>query len=232
MNPIESQPPWMKSGSQSRDTDLMAYRDKWKLGGWDGSRPSISSYHLPAWCEACCGTIDLRNDDNWCSTSILWTDLILTELLSDPSKQVIPESMKSATYTFHVSPDQRAKCSILIQPMLAHDFENGTSLTGWLSFAGNNESYLFLIGLRCTHCAFEDLHNAGHVSFEVGVFVCFETITTYFIAQSNLTYFLFISTFTCLIDRLHVHLLWDLQARRYCLVQWRHLVKPDQVWWL
>ena len=62
-------------------------------------------------------------------------------------------------------------------------------------------SYFFLIGVRCTHCAFKDLHNAEHVSFEVSVFVCFETITTYFIAQSNLTYFLFISTFTCLSDR-------------------------------
>ena len=144
-------PPWMKSGSQSRDTDLMGYWDKWKLGGW---------------------------------------------LLSDPSKQVIPESMKSATYTSHFI-WAKSKCSILIQHMLAHDFE---IRCGYRLLATTIPLLSYL--LEYTHCTFEDLHNAEHhVSFEVSVFVCFETITTYFIAQSNLTYFLFISTFTCLSDR-------------------------------
>ena len=46
------------------------------------------------------------------------------------------------------------------EDMLARNFENRTSLTGWLSFAGENESSFFLVGLRCTHCTFEDLHNA------------------------------------------------------------------------
>ena len=70
------------------------------------------------------------------------------------------------------------------------------------------------------HCTFEDFHNAELVSFEVSICLFWNNYYLLF-AQSNLTYFLFISTFTCLIDRLH-----------YCLVQWWHLVKPDQVWGL
>ena len=167
-----------------RDTDLMAYREAWKLECWARSRPSISSYHLTAWCEAFCGTIDLRDDDNWSPSSIL-RDRLDPHWASVGSKQV-PESMKSATYTSHFI-WAKSKALNFVQLMLAHDFENGTSLTGWLSFAGNND---LTSSLRCTHCTFKDLHNAEHVSFEVSVFVCFETTTTYFIAQSNLTYFL------------------------------------------
>ena len=40
-----------KVGASMRDTDLMAYREAWKLECWARSRPSISSYHLAAWCE-------------------------------------------------------------------------------------------------------------------------------------------------------------------------------------
>ena len=70
-----------------------------------------------------------------------------------------------------ISSEQRAKL------LLHFEWRHADSwLWEWYesdSFAWNNESSFFLIGLRCTHCTFEDLHNAEAeaelVSFEVSI---------------------------------------------------------------
>ena len=52
--------------------------------------------------------------------------------------------------SFHQSKEQSCS-SISNEDMLTRDFENGSSLTAWISFAGDNDSsFFFLIGLRCT----------------------------------------------------------------------------------
>lgn len=70
-----------------------------------------------------------------------------------------------------ISSEQRAKLLLHFEWRYADSW-----LWEWYesdSFAWNNESSFFLIGLRCTHCTFEDLHNAEAeaelVSFEVSI---------------------------------------------------------------
>ena len=56
----------------------------------------------------------------------------------------------SGYISFHLSKEQSCS-SISNEDMLTRDFENGSSLTAWISFAGDNDSsFFFLIGLRCT----------------------------------------------------------------------------------
>lgn len=122
--------------------------------------------------------------------------LDLIRLRGVGERSLVKRSMKSATWfiskfvaycgkrgswlvarigiTVHLAVDtsqQRAKLLLHFEWRYA-----GSWLWEWYesdSFAWNNESSFFLIGLRCTHCTFEDLHNAEAeaelVSFEVSI---------------------------------------------------------------
>jgi len=142
------------------------------------------------------------------------TDLILTELLSDPSKQVIPESMKSATYyniPFHLSKEQSApflfnSCWLMTSRMVR------VWLGGYRLLA---TTILLLPYWREVHSLRVQRLAQCRACLFWGKCICLFWNNYYLLYCPVQSYILsFISTFTCLIDRLHAHLLWDLQARR------------------
>ena len=193
-----------------RDTDLMAYREAWKLECWARSRPSISSYHLTAWCEAFCGTIDLRDDDNWSPSSIL-RDRLDPHWASVGSKQAShpwEHEVSNIHIPFHLSKEQSAQfCSTHAGSWLREWYESD-----WVAIVCWQQRSYFFLEVHSLHV--QRLAQCRACLFW-GKCICLFWNNYYLLYCPVQSYILsFISTFTCLIDRLHAHLLWDLQARR------------------